>query len=543
MSYESLDNHEFYPTPRELIDKMISDIDFYKVKDLLEPEAGKGDIVEAIIDKCRLYDSIKLNIDTIEIDNNLTHILKGKEFRVVHNDFLTFNTQKRYDLIIMNPPFSLGDKHLLKALDIQQNGGGIICILNAETIKNPYSNIRKDLVRKLRELNASIEYLQSTFSNAEHSTDVEIALIKVYIPKKETDSYIFEKLRKEKNIDEAKQVEHQELIEDDYIKEIIDRYNIEINAGIELINEYNAMKPFILKEINLNREEATPILKLCINSYNNTEEITINNYIKEIRGKYWKALFSNPKFIGKLTSNLQSEYYNQIGELRNYDFSLYNIYTIKAEIQQDIIKGVESTILKLFEEFSNKYHWYDETSKNIHYYNGWKTNKAYKINKKVIIPLRGFKDNSRYRIYPEASKYYIDYGYNVLSKLCDIEKVFNYLDGSITENISLETALTNAENNYQSKDIITKYFKITFYKKGTCHLVFRNLDLLHKFNIYGSQKKNWLPPSYGKAKYNDMTKEEQDIIDEFEGKESYEKTLSNANYYITKKSTLLELTA
>ena len=40
----------------------------------------------------------------------------------------------------MNPPFSEGDKHLLKAINIMKNGGQIVCILNAETIKNPYSN-------------------------------------------------------------------------------------------------------------------------------------------------------------------------------------------------------------------------------------------------------------------------------------------------------------------------------------------------------------------------------------------------------------------
>lgn len=545
MSYASLGNEEFYPTPKKLIDKMLSGIDLHEVKDILEPEAGKGDIVDAIIEKCnndyRRYD--KLNIDTIEIDNNLAHILKGKGYRVVHNDFLTFNTQKRYDLIIMNPPFSNGDRHLLKALDLQQNGGAIICILNAETLKNPYTNTRKDLVRKLTELNADIEYLEHTFSNAEHSTDVEIALIKVFIPKKETDSYIFEKLKKGKDIEENDEIEHQELIEDDYIKEIIDRYNLEINAGIELINEHNAMKPFILKEFDSDYEKDAPMLKLCLNNYDNKKEVTINDYIKAIRGKYWKALFRNPKFVGKLTGNLQDKYYNKVSELVDYDFSLYNIYTIKLEMQQNVIKGVEDTILELFEEFSNKYHWLDETSKNIHYYNGWKTNKSWKINEKVIIPLRGFRDNWCYGRYPGEERYIMDYDYQVIRKLSDIEKVFNYLDGNITENISLENALTIAQNNYQSKDIVTKFFKITFYKKGTCHLTFRNLDLLHKFNIYGSQKKNWLPPSYGKAKYDDMSKEEQEVINEFEGKESYEKTLTNTKYYITNSNTLLELPA
>ena len=543
MSYASIDNDEFYPTPIELIDKMIKDIDFHEIRDILEPEAGKGDIVDRIIEKCtynhRWCGTPKLNIDTIEIDTNLVHILKGKEYRVIHDDFLTFNTQKQYDLIIMNPPFSSGDKHLLKAIDMQQNGGGIVCILNAETIKNPYSNVRKDLVNKLTHLNASIEYLQRTFSNAEHSTNVEIALIKIFIPKKENTSFIFEKLKKSEIIDEFRQPEHQELIVDDYIKEIIDRYNIEIKAGIELINEYNAMKPFILKEIGSEYNNSS-MLNLSINN-SNQREITVNNYIQAIRMKYWEALFRNPKFMGKLTDNLQRQYYNKISELKDYDFSFYNIYTIKLDMQQHLIKGIEDTILELFEEFSNKYSWINETSKNIHYYNGWKTNKAWKINKKVIIPLNGFYERYEHRNYKRVKVYDIHFRYSVVNKLSEVEKVLNYLDGNITENISLERALDNAKQNYQTSEIDTKYFKLTFYKKGTCHLEFKNDDLLHKFNIYGSQKKNWLPPSYGKVKYKDMTKEEQNVIDEFEGKENYEKTLLNKHYFFVHKNSLLEL--
>jgi len=36
---------------------------------------------------------------------------------------------KEYSLIILNPPFSNGCKHLLKALEMQQrNGGAVVCL-------------------------------------------------------------------------------------------------------------------------------------------------------------------------------------------------------------------------------------------------------------------------------------------------------------------------------------------------------------------------------------------------------------------------------
>jgi hypothetical protein len=67
--------------------------------------------------------------------------------------------------------------------------------------------------------------------------------------------------------------------------------------------------------------------------------------------------------------------------------------------------------------------------------------------------------------------------------------------------------------------------------------------LLHKFNLFGSQRKGWLPPSYGKTKYTDMTREEKDVINQFEGKESYNRVMNNKGYYILKTEELLKLTS
>ena len=48
------------------------------------------------------------DIDCIEIDALLRNTLEGRGFRVIHDDFLSFQTQKRYSLIVMNPPFDRG---------------------------------------------------------------------------------------------------------------------------------------------------------------------------------------------------------------------------------------------------------------------------------------------------------------------------------------------------------------------------------------------------------------------------------------------------
>lgn len=531
------DNKDFYPTPENLINKMLCDINFKMIYSILEPSAGSGNIVEAIKKKEKFYSNtynkFYYDIDCIEIDRNLQSILKGKNFRVVYNNFLTYDTMKEYDIIIMNPPFSNGCKHLLKALEMQQrNGGAIVCLLNAETLKNPCTNDRQFLQRKLTEYNAKVEFIQDAFMDAERKTAVEVVLIKVKLPDVQRDSFILDGLRKAQEQREVEKNDSYYLVEGDFFKAIVNQYKMEVEAGIKLIKEYYAMEPFILSEFGKDKETGKTIQKggciLSLDIGSNKDKycnkLSINEYIREVRGKYWNALFKNPKFIGQLTENLQRDFCNKVEELKDYDFSLYNIYQLKIDMQKKVVKGIEDTIIELFEEFSNKHHWYDETSNNIHYYNGWKTNKAWIINKKVIIPLKAYDDYYTDRFRPTQ--------YDVKRKLQDIEKCFNYLDGGLTEAVDLEESLKFAEEYGETKNIQLKYFTVTFYKKGTCHIVFNNNELLKKFNIFGSQHKGWLPPSYGKKAYKDMTEEEKSVINEFEGEKEYNKVVSNSSYYL-----------
>ena len=533
------DNKDFYPTPQNIINKMLCDIDFSMIKSILEPSSGKGDIVEALKKKEESHNKYygnrkyQFDIDCIEVDQNLQHILKGKSFRVVYNDFLTYNTMKEYDLIVMNPPFSNGCKHLLKALEMQKrNGGAVICLLNAETLKNPCTNDRQDLQRKLAEYNAKIEFIQDAFLDAERKTVVEIALVKVQLPEVHRESFILEGLRKARERREPEEPEATtQLINSDFFKAIVNQYQLEVEAGIKLIKEYYAMRPFILSEFGKDKETGETIqtggcilsLDISGNYDKYRSKLSVNEYIREVRGKYWKALFENPRFIGQLTNNLRQDFYNKVDEMKEYDFSLYNIYQLKIDMQKKVVSGIEDTIISLFDELSNKYHYYDETSKNIHYYNGWKTNKSWIINKKVIIPLSAY--DSYWGKYQPSH-------YMIAEKLQDIEKCFNYLDGGLTEAIDLEESLKFAEEYGETKDIQLKYFTVTFYKKGTCHITFNNEELLKKFNIFGSQHKGWLPPSYGKKSYKDMTAEEKAVVNEFEGEKEYNKVISNKEYYL-----------
>ena len=41
-------NKDLYPTPKNIIDKMLCNLDFTMIKSILEPSAGTGNIVEVL---------------------------------------------------------------------------------------------------------------------------------------------------------------------------------------------------------------------------------------------------------------------------------------------------------------------------------------------------------------------------------------------------------------------------------------------------------------------------------------------------------------
>ena len=520
---------DFYPTNRELINKMISGVKLYKFDTVLIPEAGEGDIIDILKENRHLRDND--DIDCIESNENRRNALVRKGYQVVHNDFLSYKTMKEYDLIIMNPPVLNGSEYLLRAMKLQKrNGGVVICLLDPDVIKNPYTDERKELIHMLSEDNAEIIYMQGLDKN-------DIALIRVKVSEEKRRSQILDSLIQKNDEVEYSQDSKYNLTSYDFIRDIVSQYEMEVAAGVQLIKEYNALSPFILTRFEQDSNGKTVQAGTCmleLKCSNKSYDATVNDYVREVRGKYWEALLSSPKFVGKLTSNLRNKYSGKISKLKDYEFSLYNIYEMKVSMTKNLVRGIEEEILALFDYLSREHSYYDEASENIHYYNGWKTNKSWIVNKKVIIPLDAFA-------HPYGGNKQYDPVRNAAEKLSDIEKCFNYLDGGLTESIDLYKVLESAKENSQTKRIACRYFSLNFFKKGTCWLEFNNEELLKKFNIFGSEHKGWLPPCYGKKKYQDMTNEEKSVIDSFQGEAEYNKVLCNKDYYLTDVGTMLKL--
>lgn len=576
----------FYPTPPSVAERMLEGVDWDMVNTILEPSAGKGDLILAVAKArykhCR-YNREGFDMDAVEIDPYLREICKynfskekAKEYwtsyreldrmiyhsrtpeqnaeknrlydeartvesvhlHMVHDDFLTYRTYKHYDLILMNPPFADGDLHLIKALEMQKDGGQVICLLNAETILNPYTNSRVLLGKKLQELNAEIEFLEDAFStDAERKARVDVALIRVNIPTAVHESTLFERMKKATESEYIPDAELHALMPANFIDQGVCMYNAEVAATMELIKEYKALMPYITRSLSDEYGGKDPIISLVVKDDSTHRAVDIQKYMRCVRLKYWKALFRNDEFTGKLTSNIKKQFADNVNKMADYEFSHFNIKQVMVEMNAALHQGIKDTIMGLFEKLTAEHSWYPECSKNRHYYNGWQTNKAHKIGKKVIIPVNGLFSSYSWN---KDKGFDVHNAYNVLS---DIEKAFNYLDGGqfTGPRLGLESFLSCASNRRQSRNIECTYFLVDFFKKGTVHIKFRPeaMPLVDRLNIYAAKGRNWLPPNYGKKTYSTMDADEKAVVDglngdgtDGSGEKAYREVCANAAYYL-----------
>lgn len=165
---------EFYPTPYEVIDKMIAVADIKPGMRILEPSGGKGNILDKIYEK--YGDTVRL--ETIELDEINRSTLKLKGYKLIGTDFLQFEPEPIYDRILMNPPFKdfMDIDHVRHALKFLKPSGKLVCITSLRSVGSKATPKAIDF-RKLIEDNGKIFPLAAdVMQKAERAATVQIVL-------------------------------------------------------------------------------------------------------------------------------------------------------------------------------------------------------------------------------------------------------------------------------------------------------------------------------------------------------------------------------
>src|SRR5690625_3433574 len=444
----------------------------------------------------RVRDDLK--IDAIENDPRLVNVLMGEGYNVVWDDFLTYETYKEYDYIIMNPPFSNGVDHVLKALELaetQLSRCEIYAILNKETLNNAYSSKRQELLRKLDEHGADIRYVSEAFSDAERKTDVEVALIHAKIEKTGAGRSIYDSIPFF-NAATSEETGAIETALSTHVKasEVADRLNdierlvAEYETACELARDtyeaVSAKQSFYsyINEVNKREDGPGGEFSHVVSMDKTFRAEDLNDELDRLRRGYWSLILDTDDFRELLTNEAIQKLNQQIEAANEMEINLANIRMLLTALganQRDIL--IDS-VVSIFEKITT-YHM-NEYSSNIHYYNGWKTNDAYRINKKIIIPIKhGFEsfDFGRRTGSSEVSYEYI--GWDVKRWIEDIVKALRLIDPSVSSEFEA----------ISDKEFENDTLRFRMFLNGNIHVWFKDERLLAKLNYLCGQRFAWIP--------------------------------------------------
>lgn len=481
------DNKDFYPTPESLFYTLMNGERYLRGK-ILEPSAGSGALIGHIK---KLARRSNVQIDAIESDTRLSSILMSDGINVVWNDFLTYETYKEYDYIVMNPPFSNGVDHVLKALELAENQLSrceLFIIVNKETVANPYSVKRKELLRKLDELDAKVRFVSDAFTDAERTTDVEVALINVTVEKSGRGRSIYDRIP----FTIAGTPEEEESLStalSTYVKpneisgklRVIERLILEYETACELARgAYEAVRDkeqfmSYLDNVNKGADAFSSGLSTIVSERFTVEHL--NEELARLRRGFWQLILDTDEIKAKLTNEAIRQLNKRLSAAEEMEINLVNVEMLIMALMYNRGDILMESVVSIFEKIT-KFHQRD-FSANVHYYNGWKTNDAFKINKKIIIPIQ-------YSHFEPAWDFDEDYRkikYGVREYIDDIVKAFQLIDPDVS------SEFTTINKQEFENDLL----RFKMFLNGNIHVWFKDLTLLSKLNYLCGKHFNWLP--------------------------------------------------
>jgi hypothetical protein len=410
----------------------------------------------------------------------------------------------------LNPSFKNGAKHLLHAWRGLWEGE-IACILNAETIKNPFTAERK-FICDLIERHGSVEFEQGAFEDGERKTNVEIA-------------YVFLKKSAQADItadivaNAMDQGDHAD--EEDIIRDVLDGENQIAMRGSTIKNAVKAYNSAVqaAKESAIAAGRAGYYASLCGMQYiESSMEGVIAEGVESVRKRIvkhheallqasWQNIINSTDFTSRLSSKARERFMAELKTISQLEFTSKNIYALLDGIVASQGEMQISMLCDVFDEIS-KYHYGNHN--NTVSYRGWKSNSKHRSN--------GMKIKATRFILPMNKSYSSSnsVGFESERLLADFDKVFAMLDGKMEPEVSLESL---SKNKLLSSDRIeSTYFDVRWYRGiGTLHFFPKNKKLIDRLNRFVGRERQWIPEEKDRVsdafwmQYNQAEKFEAEI--------------------------------
>lgn len=438
-------NKDFFPTPANVIELMMQG-EVIENRVFLEPSAGKGNIVDYLIENGAK------SVISCENNEDLKKILQTK-CKVIESDFLALTSEKisHIDTIVMNPPFSADENHILHAYSIAPAGCKIIALCNYSTIENPYTTSRKQL-KVIIDNFGSVENLGDCFSDAERKTGVNVGLIKLQKAgssyKDEFNGFFMD--------DDPEQRQENGIMSYNVVRDLVNRYVQAVKIYGEMLTVKSRLSSitgnFFGGELGI---KAT---------------LSYEDYKKELQKAGWMFILNKMNLAKYTTKGVKEDINKFVEQQTAIPFTMRNIYHMLDIVVQTAGQRMDKAILEVFDRITEHHH------DNRHNVKGWKTNGHYLVGKKFILP---------YQISPAKEYGYTSDHYHSLRSsydgiIPDFEKALCFVAGVNYDEIKTVNASIN--RNIYGEWYNSQFFKYKGYKNGNMHYEFKDAEVWARFN-------------------------------------------------------------
>lgn len=467
---------EFYPTPQSVIQLMNLEC---KDKIILEPQAGKGDLVDYF------YQQGAKEVLSIEINKDLQQIVKQKSSLIGEDFFMCKPEQiSHINAIYMNPPFSNAEKHILHAWTIAPEGCEIVSLCNFQTIDTIQRFPRLNVVFKEH---GTGEFLGDCFSTAERKTGIDVGLIRLYKPITSKD-FEFEGFFMDEDEEEQ---QGEGMLQYNEVRALVNRYVYTMKA-------FDAMKEQI---DNMNRITSDIGLRDIRLEIGYKETITDKKaFGKIVQKQSWNHIFKKMNMQKYVTSGVMQDINKFVETQEKVPFTMKNIY----KMLQIIVGTRQQTFDRALEEAIDNFT--KHTHENRFGVPGWKTNEGHMLNKKFIVEnIVGYEYGSTLQVkYETYGSRKID---DLVKVLCNITATdYNTIGTLYRFNFNnTKQAIDGVKALEKKFDLETNtwykwgFFEVKFFKKGTMHVKFLDVEPWYLINqAYGKLKGFALPEEYKK---------------------------------------------
>jgi len=465
---------QFYPTLRETIRDMVAGLDLNH-KRILDPQAGRGDILDYVKDLTKYgygrYDQSSSELYAIEKDPDLRQVLTGKGYKVIDSDFLTYTGQMYFDYILMNPPFKDGAKHLLKAWDISR-GATIKCLLNKETLTNTYTQERQQL-EKLIETYGSVKELGRPFLRAANPSPVEVVLVTLQDTRqRETFRLDFDPATIGGNGYQLNDLPETELVSADLFESYEARHKAAIEAFKEMLAAKQKVSYYLKGVIENSYKDPKDIMAEAIKK--GAPDLAYTEFLDTTTKLAWDNMFRQTKLSNVTTEKVRKEIEKMQASQGTMSFTAANMRDLFDMLSLNKEHIMIQCVLEAFDSLTKHYH------ENREAVEGWKTNGAYLVGKKFILPYVG-------------ATYGDGLSYGRVREIDDLEKALCFVSRRKFESIYHVRDVYN-HKSHLGKWMDSEFFETQLYKKGTMHFRWQDDNLRKDFNALVARHRWGLMP-------------------------------------------------